>query len=474
MRGGSVRLACLGALLTVMLCAAPAQAIKRPRIINGQAASQGEYPAQGVLKRFGTFICGGTLVSNRHFLTAAHCVTNEMTGVVFPASQFSVELGNVNRGSGTTIAFSALDRNEDYDPDTLDNDSALFTLATPAPATLDPLRVIDEDETSLWTSGRQATLIGWGRTVDGDPGSDSATLLEATAPIRSDVDCTAAYGSGFNPATMVCAGDGSTDTCQGDSGGPMMVSDGAFLVLAGITSWGGPCASALQPGVYTRLGATLLNAWVRNRVPMAEATVSDASPEPGQAVSFNATTSGPASFNNLAWDFDSDGQTDAQGASVSHTYPAAGAFTARVRATGSADGTTALGKVRVLVATPPPPPPPVVVPPPITSAPASTGPVARILTSGRPRVRAGRFRLRIRFAATAPAGKATIEVFRGSRKIGTATTRVRRGGSKRVTVKLNKRGRRLLRNSESGRLRVRVRVRVGKRVLRTTNLTIRR
>ena len=96
MRGGSVRLACLGALLTVMLCAAPAQAIKRPRIINGQAASQGEYPAQGVLKRFGTFICGGTLVSNRHFLTAAHCVTNEMTGVVFPASQFSVELGNVN------------------------------------------------------------------------------------------------------------------------------------------------------------------------------------------------------------------------------------------------------------------------------------------------------------------------------------------------------------------------------------------
>ena len=126
------------------------------------------------------------------------------------------------------------------------------------------------------------------------------------------------------------------------------------------------------------------------------------------------------------------------------------------------------------MATPPPPPPPVVVPPPITSAPASTGPVARILTSGRPRVRAGRFRLRIRFAATAPAGKATIEVFRGSRKIGTATTRVRRGGSKRVTVKLNKRGRRLLRNSESGRLRVRVRVRVGKRVLRTTNLTIRR
>ena len=102
--------------------------------------------------------------------------------------------------------------------------------------------MIEPAETSLWSPGRQATLIGWGQTVDGDSGSDSQILLEATAPMRSDIDCAAAYEGDFNPATMVCAGDGSTDTCQGDSGGPMMVSDGAFLVLAGITSWGGPCA----------------------------------------------------------------------------------------------------------------------------------------------------------------------------------------------------------------------------------------
>ena len=89
-------------------------------------------------------------------------------------------------------------------------------------------------------------------------------------------------------------------------------------------------------------------------------------------------------------------------------------------------------------------------------------------------MRRGRFNLRIRFAATAPSGTATIEVFRGKKKIGSARTRVRRGGSKRVSVKLTKTGRRLLRKSSSKRLRVKVRVRVGRRVLRTKQLTIRR
>ena len=100
--------------------------------------------------------------------------------------------------------------------------------------------------------------------------------------------------------------------------------------------------------------------------------------------------------------------------------------------------------------------------------------LATILATGRPRVRRGRFSLRISFAATAPSGTATIEVFRGKKKIGSARTRVRRGGSKRVSVKLTKTGRRLLRTSSSRRLRVRIRVRVGRRVLRTKQLTIRR
>jgi secreted trypsin-like serine protease len=475
MRGGPVRLACLGALLGLLLCA-PAQANPQPRIINGHPAAAGEYPAQGVLSQtpFG-FICGGTLISNRYFLTAAHCVTDESTGAVLPASEFSVRLGNTDRDAGQQFTFSALDRNSAFNPDTLDNDTALFTLSSPAPAADEPIRLVTTGENPLWSPGRQATIIGWGDTETGDV---SQVLLETTAPMRSDLDCGNAYGTaadGFHSTTMVCAGDGSTDTCQGDSGGPLMVSDGSFLILAGVTSWGIGCAEAAHPGVYTRLGAPTINKWVHDRVPMARANVSNTSPQPNQAVTFTGSTQNaalhPVTFTDLAWNF-GDGSATVHGASPSHTYAAAGSYVARLTAsTSGAD--IAVAKVRVNVATPPTPPPPVAQPAPIPPQPPAKG-TARILASGKPLVTHGRFHIRVNFTADAPTGTAIIEVLRGKKKIGTAKTTVRRNGSKRVTVKLSKAGRKLLRRSKSKRLKVTVRVRVKRHVLQTRKLTIRR
>ena len=174
--------------MTLALCA-PAQAqvqeriLAQPRIINGNAASQGEYPAQGVLRFDGDFICGGTLVSNRYFLTAAHCVTDNI-GNVLPVGEFSVTLGSVNRDSGQLFTFSALDRNADYDPAFLDNDSALFTLSTPAPATLEPMRLIEEDEIEPVVGRTAATVIGWG----GRGRRQQLDLARAARGDRADAD----------------------------------------------------------------------------------------------------------------------------------------------------------------------------------------------------------------------------------------------------------------------------------------------
>ena len=471
MRGGPVRLACLSALLGLLLCA-PAQAKPQPRIIGGHAASPDEYPAQGELLEDHQFICGGSLVSNRYFLTAGHCVGDHPTD----ASHYTVRLGNVNLDAGPELPFSAVERNAAYSDaaDVPHNDTALFTLSTPAPAADEPIRLVTTGENPLWSAGKQATLIGWGDT---GLSSESQVLLETTTPMRSDTDCANAYHSDFSATEAVCAGDGNTDTCQGDSGGPMMVSDGSFLILAGLTSWGIGCADPNFPGVYTRLGDPVINKWVRDRVPMARAAVSNTSPQPNQAVTFTGSTQNaalhPVTFTDLAWNF-GDGTATAHGASPSHTYAAAGSYIARLTAaTAGVDGDTAVAKVRVNVATPPAPPPPVAQPAPIPPQPPAKG-TARILASGKPLVSHGRFHIRVNFTADAPTGTAIIEVLRGKKKIATAKTTVRRNGSKRVTVKLSKAGRKLLRRSKSRKLKVTVRVRVKRHVLQTRKLTIRR
>jgi secreted trypsin-like serine protease len=464
----------LAVVLLGALAPAAAASTQQPRIVHGQLASPGEYPAQGFLEvNLGNGLaaaCGGTVVSSRKFVTAGHCVGDE-TGVARPPTAFRVFLGEVNQsdfGSPEAIAAAALHPDYAEDAGQQTNDVAVLTFANPVSA--DPARLIRPGESALWAPGATARIIGWGATMEGGDGTDE--LREADVPMRTDAACAAAYGQLFVAQTMVCAGaaDGtptSTDTCQGDSGGPLLVDAAGAFVLAGVVSWGNGCNRPDFPGVYTRVGAQPLNAWIRGQVNDVDFTIPTAAPRAGEPVAFAATAPAGAAF---AWDFDNDGAFDATGPSPTHVYAAAGEFEAVLRITDP-EGQPAEQRHELVVAPGAPPLPPIVTPP-TTTARATR--LATILASGRPRVRRGRFNLRITFAATAPSGIATIEVFRGKKKIGSAKTRVRRGGSKRVSVKLTKTGRRLLRTSSSRRLRVKIRVRVGRRVLRTKQLTIRR
>ena len=89
----------------MLACASPAMA-QQPRIIGGNTASEGEYPAQGFLRlqtSVGPFTCGGTLIGARQFLTAAHCATQPGTETPLAPGAFTVRLGSLDRRSGGTV-----------------------------------------------------------------------------------------------------------------------------------------------------------------------------------------------------------------------------------------------------------------------------------------------------------------------------------------------------------------------------------
>ncbi len=87
-------------------------------------------------------------------------------------------------------------------------------------------------------------------------------------------------------------------------------------------------------------GGTVRRIWYSssNHAPVAAATGAPLSGHPPLTVNFDAHTSSdpdPGDILNYAWDFTSDGTTDATGVTTSHTYSTAGTYVARLTVTDS-------------------------------------------------------------------------------------------------------------------------------------------
>ena len=477
----------LGRRLLLIASAAAALALPAPAsaVVNGSPAARGAYPAHGFLgidsdgNGFVNSFCGGTLVGSRQFLTAARCTTNTLGQARLP-SRLTVRIGDINLPDSTVlqnVAENDIPDPSEIPPDgyvrpTGKNDLAMLTLKAPVDG--EPVRVVEDTEDALWAPGIVGSVLGWGETShDGDI---SETLLEGAVTVRPDREC----GAGFDATVMLCAAGAEQNPCASDSGSPLLVPDGGLLAVAGVFS-GTSCSTPGDPGVFARIGGNPLNEWVHNRTPEADFDLSHQPrvDEPVRLFSISRHPEGAGYFTTFRWDLDNDGAfDDATGASISRTYRQAGEAVAGLEASKPGGD-----KAVIYYAFDVEPRPGTVTPGGQTTTPTpvgdgvtgtTPGPLATILVSGRPKVRRGRFPIRIRFARTAPSGTAVIEVYRGTRRIGIARTKVRRGATKRVRVKLTTTGRRILRRAESRRLRIRVRVRVGSRLLRSRRVTIRR
>jgi hypothetical protein len=474
----------LAAVLPAAAPAAAAPARTPPpaeRIINGHVPSQA-WPAQTSVS-FNGMVCGGTLVSARWVLTAGHCATDNLGAALAP-TVFALNIGGTTRGNGSPATVDQVVVNPDFTPETAvagppTNDLTLLHLTSPAPR--EPMRLIgDADaETAFWSPGVQATVVGWGIT---ESGFQSTTLLEAQVPIVGDSACSTRLGaSGFSSTSMVCAGGGSTDTCGGDSGGPLIVPRAGEFTLVGVTSWGLGCGQPGDPGVYARVGAPAINAWLRSTVPTVALSLPATAAAPDEQVSLSATVTLGAHSSpptSVTWDLDGDGAfDDASGATATTAFATAGSHVVRVQAL-FADGDRAVTRevvtVDAAVVTPEPTPEVTTAQPAPQATPAQIQQIQKTLAPaaigtvtvpGRLKLRTLRgTSLRVRFhceRACQITGRMTLDgatarrfgLKRGA-TIGSASASRASGGSSTLTVRLTSRAKRALRNR--GRFTVRL------------------
>ncbi|XP_013144235.1 PREDICTED: chymotrypsin-2-like [Papilio polytes] len=212
---------------------------KIPRIVGGENAPEGGIPYQASLRsNYNSHFCGGSIISERWILTAAHCTVGKSNRTMI------VVVGtNSLLAGGDHYNVEKIIVHEQYNGNLIYNDVSVVKVANDIEFgdRVQPIHIADSDTRGVMGIMGRPELY---------PGVLPVQLQMINLVSLSVEECQRIY-SNINPVynTQICSltkrGEGA---CHGDSGGPL-VSGGEVV---GIVSWGMPCARG-YPDVYTRV-----------------------------------------------------------------------------------------------------------------------------------------------------------------------------------------------------------------------------
>ncbi|CAI6360877.1 unnamed protein product [Macrosiphum euphorbiae] len=220
--------------------------------------------------------CGGTLISNKHVLTASTCVANTGPNILTVARLGELDLDPmVDDGAlPLDVPIKRIINHEGYDSKKIINNLAILVLKNSVTFNelIQPIclpTILDMN--NVEKSKNIPFVVGWGsiNAVPQKNEKNSTSLMEVQIPISNITECKQTYSNykSVIDDRVLCAGypEGGKDSCRGDSGGPLMWSKRNQFYLIGIVSYGfNECGDPGHPGVYTKV--TSYMDWILDRI----------------------------------------------------------------------------------------------------------------------------------------------------------------------------------------------------------------
>eukprot|EP00184_Porphyridium_aerugineum_P008325 CAMPEP_0184691648 /NCGR_PEP_ID=MMETSP0313-20130426/432_1 /TAXON_ID=2792 /ORGANISM="Porphyridium aerugineum, Strain SAG 1380-2" /LENGTH=483 /DNA_ID=CAMNT_0027149401 /DNA_START=189 /DNA_END=1640 /DNA_ORIENTATION=+ len=255
-----------------------------PRIVNGQQASQGQFPFFTSIGTSLSWFCGASFLNRKYVLTAAHCVYEETATSI---QNIYVQYGSLEYGKGTKTFVNSFVVHPNWNPNRMVWDFAILELVEEADITEENYVQLDDGSENY--VGSESEVMGFG-----DLAYDSQTypdnLMYTVLDLLPNSDCkntTDFLVGSVSYTSLLCAARQGTDSCQGDSGGPLVVKQTKIQV--GVVSYGYQCANETYPGaLYSRVSAA--RDWILSESSYEEPTETPTSnPDSGTCFPADAT-----------------------------------------------------------------------------------------------------------------------------------------------------------------------------------------